>query len=427
MRELYRETVEYLLYWYDYNRRILPWRENPKPYYVWVSEIMLQQTRVEAVKGYFDRFLTALPTIKDLAEASEETLLKLWEGLGYYNRVRNMQKAAKEVVQNYDWELPADYEALKKLPGIGSYTAGAIASIAFHIPEPAVDGNVLRVMKRVAGSFDDITKASVKKELEDDIRVIMPKDRPGDYNQALMELGAMVCIPNGKPLCETCPLMHLCRAFKEETQAKIPVKPPKKERRIEQRAVMLVQCGDKFILHKRPKKGLLAGLWELPNFLVEANNKYSVKLENKEADVALTQENNLNTEGKACKQKTTGISTTVGSNFEKEYNLSEIPVKNQICNKMEDAFLREGITVQCHSLNKAKHIFSHIEWHMTGYCVTIEETVRQDLPKAVGNVMKQLKLSQEMDTEEYVLVSKEELEEIYPLPSAFETYRKIMI
>lgn len=380
MRELYKETVDYLLHWYDYNRRILPWRENPKPYYVWVSEIMLQQTRVEAVKGYFDRFLTALPTIKDLAEASEETLLKLWEGLGYYNRVRNMQKAAKEVVQNYGGELPADYEALKKLPGIGSYTAGAIASIAFQIPEPAVDGNVLRVMKRVAGSFDDITKASVKKELEEEIRAIMPKDRPGDYNQALMELGAMVCIPNGKPLCETCPLMHLCRAFKEEIQAEIPVKPPKKERRMEQRAVLLVQCGEHFVLHKRPKKGLLAGLWELPNFLVE-----------------------------------------------KKYNLFEVSEKNYVCNTIEELFLTEGITVQCHPLKKAKHIFSHIEWHMTGYCVTIEEISRQALPKLVGNVMKQLTPSQETDTEEYVLVSKEEMEEIYPLPSAFETYRKIMI
>ena len=371
MRELYKETVDYLLYWYDYNRRILPWRENPKPYYVWVSEIMLQQTRVEAVKGYFDRFLTALPTIKDLAEASEETLLKLWEGLGYYNRVRNMQKAAKEVVQNYGGELPADYEALKGLCGIGSYTAGAIASIAFQIPEPAVDGNVLRVMKRVAGSFDDITKASVKKELEEDIRVILPKDRPGDYNQALMELGAMICIPNGKPLCETCPLMHLCCAFKEETQAQIPVKPPKKERRIEERSVLLIQCGDNFILHKRPKKGLLAGLWELPNFL-----------------------------------------TTV---------------VQRDCEKIEQTFLNEGMVVKCHSLRKAKHIFSHIEWHMTGYCVTVEEIARQNLPKQVGNVMKRLQMSQEIDTEEYVLVSREELEEIYPLPSAFEAYRKMIM
>lgn len=393
MRELYKETVDYLLHWYDYNRRILPWRENPKPYYVWVSEIMLQQTRVEAVKGYFDRFLTALPTIKDLAEASEETLLKLWEGLGYYNRVRNMQKAAQEVVQNYGGELPADYEALKNLSGIGSYTAGAIASIAFQIPEPAVDGNVLRVMKRVAGSFDDITKASVKKELEEDIRSILPKDRPGDYNQALMELGAMVCIPNGKPLCENCPLMHLCHAFKEETQAQIPVKPPKKERRIEERAVLLIQCGDNVILHKRPKKGLLAGLWELPNFLMEV-----------------------------CEQETTVLSSENAFDLEEDYNLLEAKEKNCVCKKIEGLFLTEGIMVQCQSLKKAKHIFSHIEWHMTGYCIMIEETARKILPKTVENLMKQLQ--QEENTGEYVLASGEELEEIYSLPSAFETYRK---
>ena len=251
MQELYKETVPYLLQWYDYNRRILPWRENPKPYYVWISEIMLQQTRVEAVKSYFERFIHALPTIEDLANADEETLLKLWEGLGYYNRVRNMQKTAQILVKEYGGSLPGDYEVLQKLPGIGSYTAGAISSIAFGLAEPAVDGNVLRVMKRISGSFDDITKMSVKRGLEIEIRAILPKERAGDYNQALMELGAMICIPNGKPLCEQCPVMHLCRAFQEETQNQIPVKPPKKERRVEPRAVLLLQYKNQYILHKR--------------------------------------------------------------------------------------------------------------------------------------------------------------------------------
>lgn len=265
----YSEIVPYLLYWYDRNARILRWREEPKPYYVWVSEIMLQQTRVEAVKGYFDRFLAELPDIAALAAAEEEKLLKLWEGLGYYNRVRNMQKAARIVVEEYGGELPADYEALKKLPGIGSYTAGAIASIAFGIPEPSVDGNVLRVLKRVAASFDDITKEKVKKELETDVRKIMPKDRPGDFNQSLMELGATVCLPNGKPLCEQCPLMHLCEAFHRGCELQIPVKPPKKERKIEARTVFVIkkELGQslELVLHKRPEKGLLSGMWELPN------------------------------------------------------------------------------------------------------------------------------------------------------------------
>ncbi|MBP3568001.1 MAG: A/G-specific adenine glycosylase [Lachnospiraceae bacterium] len=265
----YSETVPYLLHWYERNARILRWREEPKPYYVWVSEIMLQQTRVEAVKGYFDRFIAELPDIQALAEAEEEKLLKLWEGLGYYNRVRNMQKAAQIVVDEYGGELPADYEALKKLPGIGSYTAGAIASIAFGIPEPSVDGNVLRVLKRVAASFDDITKEKVKKELEADVRRIMPKNRPGDFNQSLMELGATVCLPNGKPLCEQCPVMHLCKAFHAGCEMQIPVKTPKKERKIEERTVFILkqECEKalKIVLHKRPDKGLLSGMWELPN------------------------------------------------------------------------------------------------------------------------------------------------------------------
>jgi A/G-specific adenine glycosylase len=265
----YSEIVPYLLHWYERNARILRWREEPKPYYIWVSEIMLQQTRVEAVKGYFDRFLESLPDIKALAEADEEKLLKLWEGLGYYNRVRNMQKAAKIVMEQYGGELPADYEALKSLPGIGSYTAGAIASIAFGLPEPSVDGNVLRVLKRIAASYDDITKEKIKKELEDDVRSIMPKDRPGDFNQSLMELGATVCLPNGKPLCEQCPVMHLCKAFHQGVELQIPVKPPKKERRMEERTVFIIKEEYKtpveIVLHKRPDSGLLSGMWELPN------------------------------------------------------------------------------------------------------------------------------------------------------------------
>ena len=265
----YSEIVPYLLHWFERNARILRWREEPKPYYVWVSEIMLQQTRVEAVKGYFDRFLAELPDIRALAEAEEEKLLKLWEGLGYYNRVRNLQKAARIVMEEYGGELPADYEVLKKLPGIGSYTAGAIASIAFGIPEPSVDGNVLRVLKRIAASFDDITKEKIKKELETDLRSIMPKERPGDFNQSLMELGATVCLPNGRPLCEQCPVMHLCKAFHLGVEQQIPVKPPKKERKLEERTVFVIkqECKNplEIVLHKRPDTGLLSGMWELPN------------------------------------------------------------------------------------------------------------------------------------------------------------------
>jgi A/G-specific adenine glycosylase len=311
----YEAIVPYLLDWFDFNARILPWRENPKPYYVWVSEIMLQQTRVEAVKGYFDRFITALPDINALAKAEEELLLKLWEGLGYYNRVRNLQKAAQIVVNDYGGKLPANYDELLKLPGIGSYTAGAISSIAFQIPVPAVDGNVLRVMKRISGSFDDITKESVKKELWQDIIRIMPITRTGDFNQSLMELGATVCLPNGKPLCEQCPVMHLCKAFHEDTILKIPVKPEKKERRIEDRTILLIECKSRYAIRKRPGKGLLAGLWELPGC--------DGKLSGKGLDEVLKQ--------------------------------WMLPVEAM------------------NSLGEAKHIFSHVEWHMVGYHIILKE------------------------------------------------------
>jgi len=311
----YLETVDYLLDWYDSNRRLLPWREDPNPYYVWVSEIMLQQTRVEAVRVYFERFITALPTIKDLAECEEEKLLKLWEGLGYYNRVRNLQKAARIIIDDFGGNMPKDYQALLKLPGIGSYTAGAIASISFQIPEPAVDGNVLRVMKRVAGSFDDITKASVKKQMEEDLRKIIPKNRPGDFNQSIMDLGATVCIPNGKPLCDKCPIMHLCKAFHNGTQMLIPVKPQKKARKIEDKTILLLEWNDRYAIGKRENKGLLAGLWELPSI-----------------------------EGK--------LSTTA----------------------LEELLHNDGYgDFSILPLGEGKHIFSHIEWHMVGYHIKLLE------------------------------------------------------
>ena len=181
------QIAEPLLQWFDENKRILPWRQDPTPYHVWISEIMLQQTRVEAVKSYYARFTEALPGVADLAACPQERLLKLWEGLGYYNRVKNMQKAAIEVMEKYEGVLPADYEKLLKLPGIGSYTAGAVASIAYGISEPAVDGNVLRVITRITEDPEDILKQSMKKKIENKLREVMPKDRPGDFNQSLME------------------------------------------------------------------------------------------------------------------------------------------------------------------------------------------------------------------------------------------------
>jgi len=269
-----RELAPRLLRWFDANARTMPWRgENVPAYHTWVSEIMLQQTRVEAVTPYFYRFLEALPTIRDLAEADEDTLHKLWQGLGYYNRVKNMHRAAQVLVRDYGGELPADFEALKALPGIGEYTAGAIGAIAFGLPVPAVDGNVLRVLSRVTGNGDDITKPDTLKAYRRLAARLIPADRPGDFDQALMELGALVCLPNGVPLCDRCPLAPLCRAHEAGRELDYPVKPAKALRRREDRAVLLLWYREKLYLQRRPETGLLSGLWEpfvLPGKLTEA-------------------------------------------------------------------------------------------------------------------------------------------------------------
>ena len=253
-----------LLAWYDQNARVLPWRENPEPYRVWVSEVMLQQTRVEAVKPYFERFLAELPTIAALAAAPEAQILKLWQGLGYYNRVRNLQKGAREVLARFGGVLPADFDALLTIPGIGRYTAGAIASIAYSLPVPAVDGNVLRVVSRLQNRTDNMQEPRVRREVETALAAVLPQGRAGGFNQSLMELGATVCMPNGAPHCACCPLAGLCRAHALGVEQSRPVRPEKKPRRTEERTVFLLTCGKRIALRRRPEQGLLAGLWELP-------------------------------------------------------------------------------------------------------------------------------------------------------------------
>lgn len=254
-----------LLPWFAEHRRELPWRRDREPYHVWVSEIMLQQTRVEAVRGYYERFLTELPTVFALAEASEERLLKLWEGLGYYSRVRNLQKAAREVVERHGGVFPSDYDAIRALPGIGAYTAGAIASICFEQPTPAVDGNVLRVVSRLLATDAPVTDEKVRRVVTERLAAVYPAGHCGDFTQSLMELGATVCVPNGAPHCEDCPLRDLCRACRAGTQRSYPVKAAKKLRRTEQRTVFILRCGDKTAVTRRPARGLLAGLWQLPD------------------------------------------------------------------------------------------------------------------------------------------------------------------
>ncbi|MDD3369463.1 MAG: A/G-specific adenine glycosylase [Lachnospiraceae bacterium] len=310
-----QEMPKLLLDWYDRGRRILPWREEPTPYHVWLSEIMLQQTRVEAVKPYYDRFLKALPDIKSLAEAGEEELLKLWEGLGYYNRVRNLQKAAQIIQEQYNGNMPDTYEELLKLPGIGSYTAGAVASIAYGQCVPAVDGNVLRVLSRLSQDDRDILDQKVKKSVEERMRSLMPEARSGDMNQAMMELGAMVCIPNGIAKCEECPLQEICGAKAAGTVMDFPRKRSKKPRTVEKKTVLLIQDENKTAIRRRPEKGLLAGLYEFP--------------------------------------------TMEGFKTEEEVL----------------AYLKEiGLqSVRIQELEPAKHIFTHKEWHMIGYVIRVDE------------------------------------------------------
>lgn len=313
--------IEPLCSWYEENQRSLPWRDAPSPYNVWISEIMLQQTRVEAVKPYFYRFIKRLPNVEALAQIEEDELLKLWEGLGYYSRARNLKKAANVCMEEYEGRLPDSYEKLLKLPGIGTYTAGAIASIAYHIPVPAVDGNVLRVVSRVIASKEDISSPKVKKYMEQLLQNVIKKQKSFDVgilNQALMELGAIVCIPNGAPLCEQCPLKQCCLAYHLEEKENIPYKAPKKPRRIEEKTIFLVHANEKTLLHKRSEKGLLAGMYELPN-----------------------------TEG--------------------TLKIEEVKEYWNLMGKCEMEKIQER--------GNGKHIFTHVQWNMIGYEVWLSKTI----------------------------------------------------
>lgn len=260
----YTRLPKVLLPWFSENARDLPWRRDTEPYHVWVSEIMLQQTRVEAVRGYYERFLEALPNIEALARADDEALLKLWEGLGYYSRVRNMKKAAQEITENHGGEFPKSYKEVLALPGIGAYTAGAVCSICYEQPTAAVDGNVLRIISRITESFDPIDLPETKKRIAEELERVYPKDRCGAFTQALMELGACVCTPRS-PKCEICPAKAFCLAAKHGTAGDLPVKLPKRQKKEEQRTVFLLEHDGKLAIQKRAEKGLLSGLWQFPN------------------------------------------------------------------------------------------------------------------------------------------------------------------
>ena len=262
MEKIFKALPAALLPWYRENRRELPWREDKEPYHIWLSEIMLQQTRVEAVRGYYARFLEALPTIADLAGADDELLHKLWEGLGYYSRVRNLKKAANVIVKDCGGTFPKDYNEVLALPGIGSYTAGAISSIAFNQPTPAVDGNVLRVVARLTDDDTPVDTPQYRKQVEQQLSAVYPAEA-GDFTQALMELGATICGPNRAPDCKLCPCQSFCKG--QHRAMELPKRSPKRPRKEEEHSVFIVTCGEQIALTKRPEKGLLAGLWQFPD------------------------------------------------------------------------------------------------------------------------------------------------------------------
>ncbi len=258
-----RQFVRELLAWYAQHRRALPWRKTRDPYRIWVAEVMLQQTRVGTVLAYYERFLQEFPTAKDLARAPLDRVLKLWEGLGYYARARNLHRAAQILAERFDGQLPKDICELQKLPGIGRYTAAAIVSIAYGHPEPVLDGNVRRVLARLLALEDDPARPCVERQLTDWLRDLLPRDRPGEFNQALMELGAMICVPRA-PRCSACPVGELCEARRQGKQRRLPVRAKRAARPHYDVAVGLIWRGEKLLITKRPEDGLLGGLWELP-------------------------------------------------------------------------------------------------------------------------------------------------------------------
>lgn len=349
-QKIRQNMAQLLLEWYKIHARVLPFRTHSTPYRVWISEIMLQQTRVSAALEHYARFMQELPTIQHLAECPEEKLLKLWEGLGYYSRARNLQKSAKIIMEEHGGELPADYQQLLALPGIGEYTAGAIGSISFGLPVAAVDGNVLRVFARLYNDDRNILQPQTKKDFSKRVLDCMPKNTPGDYNQALMDLGAMVCVPNGNPQCLICPLQSVCLAFSAGTTTDLPTKTPPKPRTIQKITVLMVQNAQgQYLLEKRSNNGLLAGLWQ--PVLVEQD-----------------------------------ISAELSMEFLKNRGVSV-------------EFLKAG--------KGAKHIFSHIEWHMKSWCFVAKENSVVEYPLA--------------------WVTKSQLQQEYSLPGAFKVYKQQML
>lgn len=341
--EKWKWAIPRLISYYQKEAKEMPWRSAPSPYSTWISEIMLQQTRTAAAIPHFLRFIKELPDVAALAAVSDDKLMKLWEGLGYYSRARNLKKAACQILEAHGGEIPRDFDALKLLPGIGDYTAGAIASIAFGLPEPAVDGNVLRVAMRFFGWDDDIMLSATKKRVSDSLRRGYPTGEEASLlTQGIMELGETICIPNGAPRCEACPLAAECVARACGLTDRLPVKSTKKARRKEERTVFLLRHDEAYGILRRPTEGLLAGLWEFPSCEGRLSHK----------------------EAKAVSEERFGVSA-----------------------------------LSVAAWGEATHIFSHVEWHMTGYLLECSEK-----PPAL------------------TWATADELKERYALPSAFRFY-----
>ena len=354
MTPFIQQLSDLLLPWYREHKRDLPWRKDREPYHIWVSEIMLQQTRVEAVLPYYARFLDRLPTVAALAACPEPELMKLWEGLGYYSRVRNMQKAAQVVMNEHNGVFPHTYEGILSLCGIGEYTAGAIASFAFDLPHPAVDGNVLRVAARLLCYGHDVLAPTSKKELTAAVWAAQPKDRAAEYNQAMIELGATVCLPNGVPKCEVCPLADACLARRNGKETVLPIRKKPAPRKKEARTVLILRSGDAVALRRRPTQGLLAGLFE-------------------------------------------------------PFCLSEWQNEAQIAQLLSEAGL---VPLRIAPLGEAKHIFSHVEWQMVGYEVTLEEKSALTGAKNLDPAL--------------FFAPRYEIDGQYAVPSAYAAYRPFM-
>ncbi|MEG1503339.1 MAG: A/G-specific adenine glycosylase [Enterococcus sp.] len=315
------------LTWYQHEKRNLPWRYNQDPYRIWISEIMLQQTRVDTVIDYFYRFMEIFPTIKDLAEADEDKLLKVWEGLGYYSRARNLQTAAKQIMEEYGGEFPTTVEDIRSLKGIGPYTAGAISSIAFELPEPAIDGNVMRVVSRLFCIEDDIAKASNRKVFDEAMRKIISQEHPGDFNQAMMDLGSSICTPTS-PECESCPLQKYCQAYQEDHQTDFPVKSKKQKPKDVYYVAGVIENQDQaFLLQKRAEKGLLANMWLFPMEEITEAHFNSLK---------------------------------------EQYDPSswDLFSSSQVAEENPDFFIDQEIIWQKKVLGEVKHVFSHLRWHI---------------------------------------------------------------